>query len=86
LDYQADENDLTAARVVFEGMNNCKIYADKILYADRDLNSGMQANQNSTILTLVKKHKGQKIVDAAGDTYSYLISKVRSQLSLSLTG
>jgi hypothetical protein len=75
----AGENDLTAARPVFERLSNCKIYADKI-YADTDLNDGMQANQNSIILTPVKKHKGQKIVDAADDTYSYLVSKVRQPI------
>ncbi|MEJ7677737.1 MAG: hypothetical protein WKG06_07690 [Segetibacter sp.] len=72
----AGENDLTTARPVFEQMNNCKIYADKI-YADSDLNMGMQVNQNSTILTPVKEYKGQKILDTADDTYSYLVSKVR---------
>ncbi len=56
---RADENDLTAAKVVCEGINNCKKYADKI-YADRDLSSWMQAIQNSTIPTRVKKHKGKK--------------------------
>ncbi len=75
----AGENDLTAARPVFDYMSNCKIYADKI-YADRDLNMEMQANQNSIILTPVKKHKGQKKVDAADDTYSYLVSKVRQPI------
>lgn len=75
----AGENDLTAARPVFEHMNNCKIYADKI-YADSDLNIGMQTNQNSIILTPVKKHKGQKVLDTADDTYSYLVSKVRQPI------
>lgn len=75
----AGENDLTAARPVFEHMSNCKIYADKI-YADSDLNIGMQTNQNSIILTPVKKEKGQKILDAADDTYSYLVSKVRQPI------
>ncbi len=75
----AAENDLTAARPVLDYMNNCTIYADKI-YADSDLNTGMQANQNSIILTPVKKHKGQKIADAADDTYSYLVSKVRQPI------
>jgi hypothetical protein len=75
----AGENDLTVARPVFEHMSNCKIYADKI-YADSDLNMRMQTKQNSAILTPVKKHKGQKIVDAADDTYSYLVSKVRQPI------
>jgi len=75
----ADENDLTAARLAFDYMSNCKIYADKI-YADSDLNNKLQANQNSIILTPAKKEKGQKILDAADDTYSYLVSKVRQPI------
>jgi len=75
----ASENDLTAARPVFAHMSNCKIYADKI-YADSDLNIGMQTNQNSVILTPVKKEKGKKIVDAAADIYSSLVSKVRQPI------
>lgn len=75
----AGENDLTVARPVFESMSNCKIYADKI-YADSELNARMQTNQNSLILTPAKKEKGQKIVDAADDTYSYLVSRVRQPI------
>lgn len=75
----AGENDLTVARPVFDYMNNCKIYADKI-YADSDLNSRMQAKQNSIILTPVKKEKGQTILDAAADIYSYLVSRVRQPI------
>ncbi len=75
----AGENDLTAARPVFDYMSNCKIYADKI-YADSNLNSRMQSNQNSIILTPVKKEKGQTIVDAAADIYSSLVSKVRQPI------
>src|SRR5215212_8129528 len=71
----AGENDLTTARALFDHMNNCKMYADKI-YADTDLNNRLQANQNSIILTSAKKEKGQKISDAADDIYSYLVSKV----------
>ncbi len=75
----AGENDLTVARPVFESMSNCKIYADKI-YADSELNARMQTNQNSIILTPAKKEKCQKIVDAADDTYSYLVSQVRQPI------
>ncbi len=42
-------------------------------------------NQNSIILTPVEKHKSQKILCAA-DNYSYLVSKVRQPVNLSLTG
>ncbi len=75
----AGENDLKAARPVLEHTSNCKVYADKI-YADSDLNIRMQANQNSIILTPVKKEKGQTILDAADDIYSYLVSKVRQPI------
>ena len=75
----AGENDLTTARALLDYMNNCKIYADKI-YADTDLNNRLQANQNSIILTPAKKEKGQKILDAADDIYSYLVSKVRQPI------
>jgi hypothetical protein len=61
-------------------MSNCKIYADS------DLNNRLPANQNSIILTPAKKEKGQKILGAADDIYSYLVSKVRQPLNLCLTG
>ena len=75
----AGENDLTSARPVLETMRNCKIYADKI-YADRELNARMQAKQNCIVLMPVKKEKGQTIVDAADDIYSYLVSTVRQSV------
>lgn len=75
----AGENDLTAARQVFQRMDNCKIYADKI-YIDTELNNQMQRHQNSIILTPIKKQKGQKIKDAAADLYSYLVSAVRQPI------
>ena len=75
----ASENDLTTARPMFDYMTNCKIYADKI-YADSDLNNRMQTKQNSTLLTPVKKEKGQKIVDVADDIYSSLVSQVRQPI------
>ena len=75
----AGENDLTVARPVFESTSNCKIYADKI-YGDTELDARMQATQNSIVLTPVKKEKGQTIVNAADDIYSYLVSTVRQPI------
>ena len=75
----AGENDLTAARPVFEGMYNCKIYGDKI-YADQNLNQAMQTSQNSIIITPIKKEKGQQFEDAAHNIYSSLVSKVRQPI------
>ena len=75
----AHENDLTAARPIFSGTYNCKIYADKI-YADADLNQTMIHQQNSIIITPIKKGKGQKIEDAADNIFSTLVSKVRQPI------
>jgi len=75
----AHENDLTAARSVFSGMNDCKIYGDKI-YADADLNQTMITQQNSIIITPIKKQKGQQFEDAADNIFSTLVSKVRQPI------
>ena len=75
----ANENDLAAARPVFEYQYNTKIYADKI-YADTDLNKAMRDKQNSTIITPVKKEKGQILRDAADDLFSAAVSRVRQPI------
>jgi len=75
----AHENDLTAARPVFSGLYNCKIYGDKI-YADADLNQTMMVQQNSIIITPIKKEKGQQTEDAADNIFSTLVSKVRQPI------
>lgn len=75
----ANENDLTVARSVFAGIYNSKVYADKI-YADTDLNHTMSSEQNSIIITPIKKEKGQKFENAADNIYSALVSKVRQPI------
>ena len=75
----AAENDLTEARPLFEDLFDSKVYADKI-YADHSLDIHMQQKQNSLMLIPVKKKKGQQIVDAAADSYSYLVSQVRQPI------
>ena len=73
----AAENDLTEARPLFEKIVDSKVYADKI-YLDGFIE--MQQNQNSQLIIPVKKKKGQLLMNAADDTYSYLVSKVRQPI------
>ena len=72
----ASENDLTVARPILEQIYNRKIYADKI-YQDTDFNKQLQTNNNSVIITPVKKQKGQKFEDAANNLYSNAVSGIR---------
>lgn len=75
----ASENDLTVARPILERIHNRKIYADKI-YQDTDFNEQLQKNNNSIIITPVKKQKGQKFEDAADNLYSKAVSGVRQPI------
>jgi hypothetical protein len=75
----AAENDLSEARALLEKLFNSKVYLDKA-YADSLLDKDMQQRQNSKLLIPIKKEKGQKIVNAAADTYSCLVSKVRQPI------
>jgi hypothetical protein len=75
----ASENDLTVARPILERIYNRKIYADKI-YQDTDFNKQLQANNNSIIITPIKKHKGQKFEDAADNLYSKAVSGIRQPI------
>lgn len=74
----AAENDLTEARPLFEKIVDSKVYADKI-YLDSTLEMHMQKN-NSQLIIPVKKKKGQLMMNAAADTYSYLVSRVRQPI------
>lgn len=74
----AAESDLTEARPLFEKIVDSKVYADKI-YLDSTLEMQMQQH-NSQLIIPVKKKKGQLIMNAAADTYSYLVSKVRQPI------
>jgi hypothetical protein len=55
----AGENDLTAARPVFESMSNCKIYADKI-YADTELNARCKLIKTVLYSLRLKKKKDKR--------------------------
>ena len=53
---------MTFARPLMELIYNRKIYADKI-YIDTDFNNQLQKNNNTIIITPIKKHKGQLFED-----------------------
>jgi len=75
----AQDNDLTAARPWLEQLSNCKMYGDKI-YADQPLNTLLQTKQNATVITPVKKQRGQQLLDAAADLFSTAVSRVRQPI------
>ena len=75
----AEDNDLTAARPWLEQLSDCKMYADKI-YADQPMNTLLQAKQNATVITPVKKKRGQQLVDAAANLLSTAVSRVRQPI------
>jgi hypothetical protein len=75
----AEDNDLTAARPWLEQLSDCKMYADKI-YRDQSMNTLLQTKQNATVITPIKKKKGQQLVDAAADLLSTAVSRVRQPI------
>lgn len=72
----ASENDLTVARPWLEELYNRKVYADKI-YSDTDFNARLELNNNTMVITPIKKQKGQQFEDAADNLYSKAVSGIR---------
>jgi hypothetical protein len=72
----ASENDLTVARPWLVNRYNRKVYADKI-YIDTDFNAQLGMDNNTIIITPIKKQKGQKLEDAADNLYSKAVSGIR---------
>jgi hypothetical protein len=75
----AEDHDLTAARPRLEQLNNCKMYADKI-YRDQSINELLQTRQNATVITPVKKQRGQQLKDTAAGLFSTAVSRVRQPI------
>ena len=75
----ADENDLTAARLIFSKVFNRFIIGDKI-YADMNLNEVMKREQNTEMITPIKKKKGQEFLDSADKLFSTAVSKIRQPM------
>lgn len=72
----ASENDLTVARPWLTHLFHRKVYADKI-YSDTDFNTQLCNNNNTEVITPIKKRKGQKFQDAADNLYSKAVSGIR---------
>lgn len=72
----AEENDLTNARPMLERLYNRRIYADKI-YCDVPLNERLMKEQNTILITPVKKKIGQLYLDAADQLFSTAVSRIR---------
>src|SRR3954449_5647512 len=75
----AEDNDLTAARPWLEQLSNCKMYADKI-HADQSMNERLQTKQNATVITPIKKQRGQQLRNAAADLFSTAVSRIRQPI------
>src|SRR3954463_13267457 len=75
----AEDHDLTAARPWLEQLSNCKMYADKI-YADQSINELLQTKQNATVITPIKKQRGQRLRNAAADLFSTAVSRIRQPI------
>ena len=75
----AKENDLTAARPVLEKITNRFVVGDKA-YADQPLNKETMKNQNTEIITPIKKKKKQEYRDAADELYNTAVSRIRQPI------
>jgi hypothetical protein len=75
----AKENDLIVARPLLELVYNRKVYADKI-YSDTDFNRLLEQSNNTTIITPIKKKKGQLFEDAADNFFSKAVSGIRQPI------
>lgn len=75
----ASNHDLTVFKPIFERLFNRAIYADKI-YGKKDFQEWLLENNNTEILTPVKKKKGQKELTAEQKAFSRAVSKVRQPI------
>lgn len=76
---QASDHDLTAFRQIASQIHGGQLYVDKA-YADELLAQATQAEQDLTMLTPVKKAKGQAYLDAADQLWSTAVSRVRQPI------
>jgi len=75
----AEANDLNAAKDIIERIHDRKIFGDKIYFVE-EYNRQLQCNNNSVIISPIKKTKGQQLKDAADDLYSAAVSGVRQPI------
>lgn len=75
----ASEHDLTAFRQIAPQLSGGEVYMDKA-YADELLKQAAQNDQDLTILTPVKKAKGQAYLDTVDQWLSVAVSRVRQPI------
>ena len=75
----AKANDLTAARQVLEKITHRFVVADNA-YADQQLNKETMKNQNTEIITPIKKKRKQEFRDAADELYHTAVSRMRQPI------
>lgn len=75
----ASENDLSAFRQIAHQLHGGEIYLDKA-YVDQALKQDAKENQDLTILTPVKKAKGQDFLETADQWLSTAVSRVRQPI------
>jgi len=72
----AEANDLTAAKDILGNIYNRKIFGDKIYFVE-EYNKKLFNENNSLIISPIKKTKGQILQDAADNLYSTAVSAIR---------
>lgn len=75
----AEANDLNAAKDILDTIYNRKIYGDKIYFVE-EYNKKLESQNNTTIITPVKKVKGQQFQDAADNLFSAAVSGIRQPI------
>lgn len=75
----AEVNDLTAAKDILGNIRNRKIFGDKIYFVE-EYSQKLFIENNTLIITPIKKSKGQILQDAADNLYSTAVSRVRQPI------
>lgn len=75
----AEANDLTAAKDIIGNIYNRKIFGDKIYFVEEYYHQMLQEN-NTMIISPIKKTKGQQLQDAADNLFSTAVSRIRQPI------
>jgi hypothetical protein len=75
----ASDHDLSALRQIICELHGGELYLDKA-YADAPLAKALKADQELTLLTPIKKAKGQASLDAADGLWSTAVSRLRQPI------
>lgn len=75
----AEANDLSASKDILENIYNRKIFGDKIYFVE-EYNKKLLNENNSLIISPIKKTKGQILQNAADNLYSTAVSSIRQPI------